>query len=110
MVAQAPVQPMLGLEQMRHKALEARALLAGPCPAHQQVGGEGGTRGETSGRNRLVAVERQANIEEARMQLPILGMEQEVVEAILENDVVVLSGETGCGKTTQVIALPGYSC
>jgi hypothetical protein len=41
-------------------------------------------------------------VEEARSGLPIIGMEQEIVEAIAENDVVVLCGETGCGKTTQV--------
>lgn len=38
---------------------------------------------------------------EARQGLPIIAMEQEVVELINENDVVVLCGETGCGKTTQ---------
>ena len=57
-----------------------------------------------SGQRRLVAVVRPPEIEAARAQLPIIGMEQEVVEAVLENDVVVLSGETGCGKTTQVTA------
>jgi ATP-dependent RNA helicase DHX37/DHR1 len=49
-----------------------------------------------------VKVERAEKIEAARSELPILGMEQEVMEAVLEHDVVVLSGETGCGKTTQV--------
>ncbi|XP_044419378.1 ATP-dependent RNA helicase DEAH13-like [Triticum aestivum] len=29
-------------------------------------------------------------------------MEQEIMEAIYENTVVILCGETGCGKTTQV--------
>lgn len=29
-------------------------------------------------------------------------MEQEIMEAIYENSVVILCGETGCGKTTQV--------
>ncbi|KAK3159039.1 hypothetical protein QOZ80_2AG0144910 [Eleusine coracana subsp. coracana] len=29
-------------------------------------------------------------------------MEQEIMEAIFENSIVILSGETGCGKTTQV--------
>ena len=52
-----------------------------------------------------MAVERPPEIEAARSQLPIIGMEQEVVEAVLENDVVVLSGETGCGKTTQVTGI-----
>ena len=37
-----------------------------------------------------------------REGLPILGMEQEVMEAVTERDVVLLCGETGCGKTTQV--------
>ena len=37
-----------------------------------------------------------------REGLPIIGMEQEVMEAVARHDVVVLCGETGCGKTTQV--------
>ena len=41
-------------------------------------------------------------IVEARQGLPIIGMEQEIVEMVREHDVVVLCGETGCGKTTQV--------
>ena len=36
------------------------------------------------------------------MQLPICGMEQEIVEAVREHDVVILCGETGSGKSTQV--------
>ena len=51
---------------------------------------------------RVVHVERRPHIEEVRGGLPITGMEQEVMEALLHNDVVVLCGETGCGKTTQV--------
>ena len=39
----------------------------------------------------------------ARQGLPIIGMEQEIVEMVHEHDVVVLCGETGCGKTTQVM-------
>ena len=29
-------------------------------------------------------------------------MEQEIMEAVYASDVVLLCGETGCGKTTQV--------
>ena len=57
-----------------------------------------------SGKDRLVEVARLPELQEARLKLPILGMEQEIMEAIQEHDVVVLAGETGCGKTTQVIS------
>ena len=38
----------------------------------------------------------------SRFNLPIYGHEEEIVKSIRENDIVVLSGDTGCGKTTQV--------
>ncbi|XP_048460467.1 ATP-dependent DNA/RNA helicase DHX36 [Rhincodon typus] len=37
-----------------------------------------------------------------REKLPSYGMKKEVVDLINENQVLVISGETGCGKTTQV--------
>ncbi|KAJ1931224.1 putative ATP-dependent RNA helicase DHR1, partial [Linderina macrospora] len=36
------------------------------------------------------------------MKLPVYAEEQQIMEAITENPVIVLSGETGSGKTTQV--------
>ncbi|KAH9515060.1 ATP-dependent RNA helicase dhx37 [Bulinus truncatus] len=39
---------------------------------------------------------------EARLKLPILAEEQVVMETIIENPVVIICGETGSGKTTQV--------
>lgn len=47
-------------------------------------------------------VARSPEIQQARLQLPILSEEQRIVEAVRENRVVVLAGETGSGKTTQV--------
>lgn len=49
-----------------------------------------------------VAVERTAEIQEARLQLPVVAEEQKIMEAIHNNDVVVVWGATGSGKTTQV--------
>jgi ATP-dependent RNA helicase DHX37/DHR1 len=36
------------------------------------------------------------------MKLPVCSMEQEIVEEISMHDVVILCGETGSGKSTQV--------
>uniref|UniRef100_A0AAV1TSM7 RNA helicase n=1 Tax=Peronospora matthiolae TaxID=2874970 RepID=A0AAV1TSM7_9STRA len=50
----------------------------------------------------LVSLSRDPTIQMARMQLPVCSSEQEIMEAITDNDVVILCGETGSGKTTQV--------
>uniref|UniRef100_A0A3Q0RF39 Activating signal cointegrator 1 complex subunit 3 n=1 Tax=Amphilophus citrinellus TaxID=61819 RepID=A0A3Q0RF39_AMPCI len=41
-------------------------------------------------------------LQEARLKLPILAEEQVIMEAVRENPCVVICGETGSGKTTQV--------
>ena len=41
-------------------------------------------------------------VQEFRQKLPSWEKQEEILELIRENQVVVLSGETGCGKTTQV--------
>jgi len=51
---------------------------------------------------KVVKVERSEAIEATRSELPIVGMEQEIMESIFQNDFLILCGETGCGKTTQV--------
>jgi ATP-dependent RNA helicase DHX37/DHR1 len=47
-------------------------------------------------------VPRPADIQSARLALPIVAEEQRIMEAIHSNPCVVICGETGSGKTTQV--------
>ncbi|GFE54203.1 DEAD DEAH box ATP-dependent RNA helicase [Babesia ovis] len=49
-----------------------------------------------------VHVERQFDVNLRRIKLPACMMEQEIVDSIKHNDVVVITGGTGCGKSTQV--------
>ncbi|CAE7122042.1 unnamed protein product [Rhizoctonia solani] len=56
----------------------------------------------SSSKNPHITIDRSEEIQAARLELPILAEEQEIVETVLLNSVVILSGETGSGKTTQV--------
>lgn len=66
---------------------------AAPCPAvaptpvHKTV---------------YVPVNRTAEVQAARLRLPILAEEQQVMELINEHPIVIIAGETGSGKTTQI--------
>ncbi|KAI9512405.1 P-loop containing nucleoside triphosphate hydrolase protein [Russula earlei] len=56
----------------------------------------------TEAGRKMVVVTRRPEVEESRLLLPIVTEEQPIVETILLNTVVVICGETGSGKTTQV--------
>lgn len=49
-----------------------------------------------------VEVKRDPKIQVARLKLPILGEEQRIMELINENEFLIVAGETGSGKTTQI--------
>ncbi|XP_059143028.1 probable ATP-dependent RNA helicase DHX37 [Physella acuta] len=49
-----------------------------------------------------IPLNRLPEMQDARLKLPILAEEQVVMETISENPVVIICGETGSGKTTQV--------
>ncbi|KAI8116639.1 putative ATP-dependent RNA helicase kurz [Lucilia cuprina] len=49
-----------------------------------------------------VPVVRDPEIQAARLKLPILAEEQQVMEVINENNIIIVAGETGSGKTTQI--------
>lgn len=53
-------------------------------------------------KRKFISVTRPQDVEDARLLLPIVAEEQPIMEAILLNKVVVICGETGSGKTTQV--------
>ncbi|XKL67300.1 hypothetical protein PGB90_002791 [Kerria lacca] len=50
----------------------------------------------------FVPILRSVEIQQMRLKLPILSEEHLIMESINENDVVIITGETGSGKTTQV--------
>lgn len=54
------------------------------------------------GHTTYVHIKRSSEIESARLALPVMEKEQQIMEAIHHNDCVVLTGETGSGKTTQI--------
>ena len=49
-----------------------------------------------------------AKWQQDRARLPVLSIKQDLLSQLLQHDVVVVSGDTGCGKTTQVCLT--YGC
>ncbi|KAF2097434.1 P-loop containing nucleoside triphosphate hydrolase protein [Rhizodiscina lignyota] len=76
---------------------EPRPAESDPLPPELEVSEKGSSRKAYS-----VYVERSSKIQEARLALPVVAEEQKIMEAIHNNDVVVIWGATGSGKTTQV--------
>ncbi|XP_057347312.1 probable ATP-dependent RNA helicase DHX37 isoform X3 [Manis pentadactyla] len=50
----------------------------------------------------FIPVHRSPEMQEERLKLPILSEEQAIMEAVAEHPIVIVCGETGSGKTTQV--------
>uniref|UniRef100_A0A2K5WJZ6 DEAH-box helicase 37 n=1 Tax=Macaca fascicularis TaxID=9541 RepID=A0A2K5WJZ6_MACFA len=50
----------------------------------------------------FIPVNRSLEMQEERLKLPILSEEQVIMEAVAEHPIVIVCGETGSGKTTQV--------
>ncbi|KAK2584403.1 hypothetical protein KPH14_006785 [Odynerus spinipes] len=50
----------------------------------------------------FVTLNRKPEMQAARLKLPVVAEEQVIIETINENPVVIITGETGSGKTTQV--------
>ena len=53
-------------------------------------------------RTSVVQIKRPLDVEETRILLPIVAEQQSIMESIMLNPVVIICGETGSGKTTQV--------
>ncbi|KAK7086410.1 DEAH (Asp-Glu-Ala-His) box polypeptide 34 [Halocaridina rubra] len=56
--------------------------------------------------------EKYKKLRESQAGLPIAGYKEEIISAVRDNKVVVIAGDTGCGKSTQVpqyLLAAGYS-
>jgi len=93
--AQPPVQPSKSQVPTPKKA---KTETPAPAPARPI----GPSTGELPSKAFFVTVKRNPAIQEKRTELPIINEEQGIMEAITHNDFVIIAGETGSGKTTQV--------
>ena len=54
-----------------------------------------------SNKNKTQSIRRPPHVQESRQNLPVTAMEFEIMDAIQSNEVTILCGETGSGKSTQ---------
>ncbi|XP_008555914.1 probable pre-mRNA-splicing factor ATP-dependent RNA helicase mog-4 [Microplitis demolitor] len=57
---------------------------------------------DEEGASRIVESNRLQSIEETQKSLPIYPFKKDLIEAIKEHQVLIIEGETGSGKTTQI--------
>ena len=104
-----------GETEEAEEAAEAEAeieIAASQAPREESVNasnGEGGAHSKGADSEPAqrkpafyVTVKRNPEIQQARSKLPMFAEEQQVMETIRDNDVIVLCGATGCGKSTQL--------
>jgi len=93
-----PAEPLSALPDIpRPKNFTARPIEQDPLPRELQP-----TTTNINRKAYSVTVNRSPEVQTARLALPIIGEEQRIMEAIHNHDIVVISGATGSGKTTQV--------
>eukprot|EP00892_Ulva_mutabilis_P012877 jgi/Ulvmu1/9962/UM059_0010.1 len=99
-----------GAEELRRKMIASGEIVVTEAD-HPETGQPRSV--PSLGPTRHRKIERPAHIEEARLQLPVLGMEHEIMAMTDEHDMFLLCGATGCGKTTQVpqfLLEAGFGC
>lgn len=94
-LAEAETHVKVEIERAAVRAAEAAAS----APTERDAAK---TEQATSEQAVWIQVKRKRKVQKARMELPVCAEEQRVMEAVTENNVVIVVGETGSGKTTQI--------
>ena len=101
-MAELPHQPPSKKRKLEH----TDGLTRGPLGEDYAVPSSSFARAvqasQRPGKKAVVDIQRPPEIADARLLLPIISEEQQIVETILLNPVTIIYGETGSGKTTQV--------
>lgn len=61
-------------------------------------------KNQSEQKREVIQVKRPEDVEKSRYDLPVTAMEFEIMDAIRNNDVTIICGETGSGKSTQIPA------
>lgn len=62
-----------------------------------------GTKHKDSNESKLTEVQiNRMNIEETRRSLPVYPFKKDIIEAVNNHQILIIEGETGSGKTTQI--------
>ena len=101
-MVELPDQPPSKKRKLEHPDGLMRGPLGEDYPAPSSAFAQAVQNSQKPGRKTTVDIYRTPEIAAARLLLPIISEEQQVVETILLNPVTIIYGETGSGKTTQV--------
>lgn len=97
-----PQQPPLKKRKLDHTNRVMRGPLGEDYVLPTSPFAQAVQNSQKSGRKVTVNIRRPPEIAAARLLLPIVSEEQQIMETILLHPVTIIYGETGSGKTTQV--------
>lgn len=101
-MVELPQQPPSKKRKLGHTSRLMRGPLGEDYAVPSSSFAEAVQKSHKSGKKIFVDIQRPPEIAAARLLLPIISEEQQIVETILLNSVTIIYGETGSGKTTQV--------
>ncbi|PFH53904.1 hypothetical protein AMATHDRAFT_136330 [Amanita thiersii Skay4041] len=101
-VSQGEWRGPLGEELQLPETTFTKKLLAQVTTSKDAPGQKATSQNSLVKKLKSVSVTRTPDVVQSRIMLPIIGEEQPIMEAILLNPVVIICGETGSGKTTQI--------
>lgn len=99
---QLPTQPSPKKRKLEHTDGLIRGPLGEDYAIPSSSFAQAVQNSQKPGKKTVVDIQRPPDIAAARLLLPIISEEQQIVETILLNPVAIIYGETGSGKTTQV--------
>ena len=100
--SEKPIQRYIPTDPVEIKTTQSYEKVVVAQPKSTTTNNDSSSSSSIHSRTRVREIQRPPEVSATRYDLPVAGMEFEIVDAIRNHDVTILCAETGSGKSTQV--------